>query len=135
MRYFALILLITSSVLQAATPPNWAQAALSVCQQLQTAAQAYQKQDIQTAHVTAVMAYFQNYDVYIEPTARVTFPQAHIFDIEQQFSNINKSMVEHPTTDQIAAVTQQTVALCKAITDDSAIMQQKNIQIPNYKVN
>jgi hypothetical protein len=123
------------SIASQADTNSWQQKAQSVCQQLTIAAQAYQKKDMQQAHVNAVMSYFQNYDVNIEPAARVTFPQGHIFQIEQSFSNLNKNMVDNPSPQQIDAITQQANTLCATIMADAKTMDAQHITSPTYKVN
>lgn len=119
-----------SLTLAASTSPgnSWQSKAQSVCTQLQTATTAYQNKDLKQAHLNAVMAYFQNYDLNIEPTARLQFPQGHIFDIEQRFSTLNKSMVDNPSPTDLNAIQQQSQQLCQIITDDAKQMDKTSIK-------
>ncbi|NNM58976.1 MAG: hypothetical protein HKM04_04110 [Legionellales bacterium] len=114
----------------AITALTWQQKAQNVCQQLDTASKAYQQNNMQQAHFNATMAYFQNYDLNIEPAARKIFQQGHIFEIEQMFSHLNSNMVDNPTPQQIAAIKQQTDALCQAIVSDAKNMDAEQLDYP-----
>lgn len=109
---------------------TWQTKANSVCAQLQTAMTAYQNQNLQQAHVNAVMAYFQNYDLNIEPAARQYFDQGHIFDIEQRFSSLNKSIIANPNVTQLADVKQQAQNLCQIVMDDAKHMDNAAVNPP-----
>lgn len=122
-------LLGLSSLAFATATTNWQTKAQSVCTQLNTAAAAYAQNDMKQAHLNAVMAYFQNYDLNIEPSARKAFTQAHIFTIEQQFSDLNKQMVDNPTAAQIKQVQAQTQNLCAALLQDGKTMDADNITL------
>ncbi len=124
----------TCTATPAATSQNWEQKAQRVCQQLNTASESYRQNNLQQAHISATMAYFQNYDANIEPAARVTFPQSHIFEIEQMFSHLNANMVDNPSPQQIDALKQQTDLLCQTIVADAKSMDEQHINFPTYKV-
>lgn len=128
----AVSLLCVGTLALAATPPNnsWQTKAASVCHQLQTVMTAYQGNNLQQAHLNAVMAYFQNYDLNIEPAARQAFDQGHIFDIEQRFSTLNKSIVANPSAAQLGDVKQQAESLCQIVTSDAKTMDETHVATP-----
>ena len=128
----AVSLLGLSALALAAAPLNstWQAKAKSVCDQLQTAMTAYQGNDLQQAHLNTVMAYFQNYDLNIEPAARQAFDQGHIFDIEQRFSTLNKSIVANPTSAQLMDAKQQAQTLCQIVSNDAEKMDATHVTTP-----
>lgn len=106
---------------------SWQEKSQAVCLQLTMAATAYAKNDLAAAHTNALMAYFQQYDLNIEPTARLHFDQGHIFSIEQAFNHLNTQMVSPVTPAEISLVQAQAKALCQVIMNDAKIMDAQHL--------
>lgn len=110
-----------------ASTPSWTEASNTVCTQLQSASTAYNQGKLTEARNTAVMAYFQNYDLVIEPTARLYFPESHIFQIEQLFNQLNTAFVS--PSDEASEVKVKTLVdtLCQQLQQDGTILDKKHL--------
>ncbi len=116
-----------------AADATWQTTAQSICQRLQKAQKSYVAKDINHARIDAVMAYFKMYDIDMEPAARVTFGNAHVFQIEQQFSQLPKLMANAPSAAQSEKLNKAVQKLCQDLKDDAKAMDKQNVKKSLYQ--
>lgn len=136
-RLIILWVLIVPIVAFAASPKPmdkpWGPVAADVCQQLKQSVSDYNQNNLQKAHLTAVMAYFKHYDVNLEPAVRTQFGNQHVFAIENLFSQFPNTMVKDPTPKQRQQVEKLANNLCSQVTKEAMALNKNKVPRQVYQ--
>ena len=111
----------------------WGPVAADVCQQLHQSVSYYNQNNIQKAHLTAVMAYFKHYDVNLEPAVRTVFGNQHVFNIENQFSQFPNAMSSNPDAKQKQHVAKLADSLCSQVMAEAVALNKNKVSRQVYQ--